>query len=570
MQKLVSFFQVVNLTLRWKLLGGFLLVNAVLLIALALAFVAISGNVGTIKNLQNSQVRVNQLATIELDQNKLVNSALDYMWSKNTDRLIVYEASRVKLNKEFAAFQPGAAQQATYDELKREIGVTVVTLDQMITYRDTGRSIEADNLWRTSGTQQIERSTRLVANLTKAETEFVQAENKQVIEQVNATTLLIGSLVILSLLIAIGLALLLTQAFTQPIKLLQQRLNQVAEGNLTHQIRVVNRDELGQLGYTYNSMVTSLQELIKQLFLQSQQVSTATEELTAQARMQVAGSSQQASAVGETTLALQELNQAAQTIAEQSLAVAQAVEHSLAQAQAVNNLSDVMVTAQQQGSHTVARTIEAIYGLKNQMEAIENQQQDLVVQSTTIQRVIKLIDGIAKETHLLSLNAAIEAAGAGTYGGRFKEVAQAVRHLANRVITETSEVRLALQGIAQSVAQSSQIVAQGLQVAEQAVREAQESDNTLRSLTALSEQVKTAVSQIETYIQTSVGLANQIGSTTYEQQNASELMLQTMLEIKAVTEQTLSSIKQGESATAQLGLTAHQLRARASAFALAA
>lgn len=570
MQKLVSFFQVVNLTLRWKLLGGFLLVNAVLLLALALAFVAISGNVGTIENLQNSQVRVNQLATIELDQNKLVNSALDYMWSKNTDRLIVYENSRVKLNKEFAGFKPTAAQQATYAELKREIGLTVEILDQMITYRDTGRSSEADNLWRTSGTQQIERSTRLVAGLTQTETEFAQSQNKQVIAQVNSTTWLIGSLVILSLLIAIGLALLLTQAFTQPIKLLQQRLNQVAEGNLTHQIQVVNRDELGQLGYTYNSMVISLQELIKQLFLQSQQVSTATEELTAQARMQVAGSSQQASAVGQTTLALQELNQAAQTIAEQSLAVTQAVEHSLVQAQAVNNLSDVMVTAQQQGSNTVARTIEAIYDLKTQMEAIENQQQDLVIQSTTIQRVIKLIDGIAKETHLLSLNAAIEAAGAGSYGGRFKEVAQAVRHLANRVIAETSEVRLALQGIAQSVAQSSQIVAQGLEVAEQAVREAHESDNTLRSLTALSEQVKTAVSQIETYIQASVGLANQIGSTTYEQQNASELMLQTMLEIKAVTEQTLSSIKQGESATAQLGLTAHQLRVRASAFALAA
>jgi methyl-accepting chemotaxis protein len=540
------------------------------LVALAVAFVAISGSISSLESLRDSRTRVNQIASIKLSQTKMVNSALDYMWSKNTDRLNEYEGNRVTLNKELASYQPPNEQKTTYQDLVKENTATIVTLDQMITYRDTARDAEADTFWRTMGTQQIAHSTQLAETLNQAEEGFAQAENDRILAQVGNTIWLIGSLVGLSVLVAIGLAFLLTETFTQPIQFLKNRLNYVADGDLTQYMPISNRDELGQLAHTYNATVGSLQELIKQLFVQSQQVNTATEELTAQARNQVIGSSQQARAIEQATIALQELSVTAQEITKQSLAVVEAVEHSLEQAQAVTHLSDVMVVAQQAGRHTVARTIEAIHKLKAQMAAIENQQQALADQSDVIQYIIKLIDDIARETHLLSLNAAIEAVGAGVYGERFKEVARAIKQLASRSINSTGEVRVALEAIAQSVAQSTQLTTQGLQAAQQAVQEAEHSDITLQNLTDLSIQVKAAVGQIETYIQGSVVLANQIGSAIYQQQSANHQIFETMLQIKTVTEQNLNATKQGETATTQLGLSAQALKDRASTFVLTA
>src|SRR5438105_3511614 len=121
MQRVIGIFRKIKLPLRWKLLGSFLLVNAVLLVALAIALIAIAGSISTIERLRNSQARVNQLTNIKLNQVKLVNSALDYMWSKNADRLIVYEASRVSLNKELVAYHPTLDQQTAYIDLNKEI-----------------------------------------------------------------------------------------------------------------------------------------------------------------------------------------------------------------------------------------------------------------------------------------------------------------------------------------------------------------------------------------------------------------------------------------------------------------
>jgi methyl-accepting chemotaxis protein len=568
MRRLIRLFQELKLSLRWKLLTGFLLVNAVLLVALALVFAVLIGSVGTIQNLQSSRIRVNQITSIKLDQNKLVNSALDYMWSKNLDRLDTYEASRVNLNKELAAYQPTPANQATYDDLKKEIGSTVETLDEMITFRDTSRSDQADNLWRTTGTQQIEHSTTLAETLNQTEEQFADAENTRITDQAQATIWLTGGLAVLALIIALGLALLLTEIFTQPIKVLEKRLNQVAEGDLTGQMHILNQDELGQLGHTYNTTVDSLQELIRQLLMQSQQVTVATEELTTQARSQVAGSSQQTSAIAQATATIEELSLTAQEIAKQSQRVVETVQHSLEQAQAVSQSADTMFIAQQQGRQTVANTIATIHKLKEQVDVIEIQQQVLVEQSTTIQAVINLISDIAKETHLLSLNAAIEAAGAGAYGTRFSGVARAIKELANRAVNGTVEVRLALEGIVQSVTQTTQSTEQVLKEAALAVEEAEHSDVALIKLTKLSEQVKEEAAQIEAYIRSSAVLAGEIGATTNQQRVASQQMFETMLQIRTVTEQNLSTIKQGEAATTQLGLSAYELKQRASAFVL--
>ncbi len=375
-----------------------------------------------------------------------------------------------------------------------------------------------------------------------------------------------GLIVVFSL----GIVFVMANSINGRLTKLRKSMTALAEGDLTQQVDMNNKDELGELGQTYNTTLVSLRNLVEQLHNQSQQVSTATYELSVQARNQVTGSNQQASAIMEITQALQELSQTADNIALQATKSAAASENSLKQAQLVSQAADKMAQSQELGRANVAQTIETLFSLKEQVGAIEHHQQELQAQSNDIQRIVGIIDEIAHETHLLALNAAIEAAGAGQYGDRFAVIAGEVKRLANNSVEATKEVRRSIAGITRAVERSSQSASEGVRQAEKATNEASQSDSTLLTLTELSQEVKTAARAIVSHIDQTATLATGIGVATQQQQIASQQVLQTMLSIEAVTAQNLSSVRQGDAATQQLSSSARQLEHSANVFKLAA
>lgn len=378
----------------------------------------------------------------------------------------------------------------------------------------------------------------------------------------------IGVTFSLMIVTTVVVVLLLARSISQPLQTLGQITQALAQGDLSQEVPILRRDELGQLGTTYNCTLLSLRKLVQQIYEQTQQVSRATNELTTQASSQVAGSAQQAQAITEGTVAMQELNQSAEEIARTALGATAAVESSLVQARLVNELGNNMVVAHEQGRAMVARTIGAIFNLKEQIAAIEQNQHILVQQSASIKRVVGLIDNVAKNTHLLALNASIEAAGAGIYGNRFAVIAREVKRLADASVVATDEVRNALTGIAQAVEQASQSASAGLCEAEQAVREARQSDQILVDLAQLSQCVQQAAHEIVTQVFDTVNRMTNISHVTRQQQVASHQIMEKMVEIEAITSQTLSSIRHGEAATHQLNQSVQELEHSADTFKL--
>jgi methyl-accepting chemotaxis protein len=568
MNYLIELLQKVKLQLRWKLLGGFLLANLFLFLALGVCLLTLFNTSDTLQRVQSSKDRSQVVDQMQVWQAQLATSALDYVWSNKLARRGEHEIAQTNLQRAVDNFQPNPLQAENYQQLKKEVANLNEILEQMVALNEAGHADDAKYIWQTQGSKQMVRTQSVLQELNQQESHSALVDYEQANQQVNSVAYYVTVLAGLALVLALSWTFLLTAALIGPVSQLRRRLANLARGDLTQPVQVVSGDELGELGQTYNLTLNALQSLIKQLHFQSQQVSVSIEELTYQTSSQVAGSSQQAGAITEATKALQELNLSAGEIASQTIAASKAVDYSLGRAQAVSQLAEEMVQAHQQGRTTVAQTIGEVQSLKDQIQGIEAEQQRLVEQSTAIQSINGLIDTIARETHLLALNAAIEAAGAGQQGERFAVVAAEVKSLAERSVKATKEVRVALNSIAATVAQVYQLTEQGLAKASQAVAEAEQSDKVLIELAYLSEKVKEAVSDIVVEVKSSSQLTSSIGAATRQQQVSSIQVLDKMLEIESVTAQNLSSIKQVESVSQQLNSTALELKQSADTFKL--
>ncbi len=442
--------------------------------------------------------------------------------------------------------------------------------------------VKIDNALKLIEANTLETKKEAIALESQEEFDDLRDSLQKVIELNRDEPHAIASQTFTTVLVALGAVSLFLIAFTllsvfviansinSRLVRIRKSMTALAQGDLTQEVKYLGKDELGELGQTYNVALQALRMLVEQLHTQSQQVSSATYELSLQAKNQVTGSNQQAGAITEITHSLGELGEAANHIASQAQETTSASETALRQAQLVSQVSEEMAQSQELGRANVAQTIQTLHKLKEQVGAIEERQQELKQQSEVIQKVIGIIDNIARETHLLALNAAIEAAGAGQFGDRFAVIAGEVKRLANNSVNATNEVRKSLEGIAEAVERSNQSAIEGVRQAEKATTEANQSDNTLLTISQLSEQVKTAARAIVVQIDQVTLLASGIGVSTQQQQAASQQVLQTMLSIEAVTAQNLGSIRQGEIATQQLSSSAHDLERSANIFKLAA
>jgi methyl-accepting chemotaxis protein len=421
-----------------------------------------------------------------------------------------------------------------------------------------------DELAKGHGQSLTDLIDKLIAINYKGAVQLAQ-QSDQTFPVVIAFVIITASAVIILSLLSF---ILLARSITQPLFRLEQATQALAEGDLTCYLSLERRDELGHLAQTYNTTLKSLQALVKQLFQQSYELSQATSELTAQAQSQVTGNSQQASAITEASQALQELKQTAGLIAQEATRSLEVTAFSFEQARMVSELADYMAEAQTEGHQTLNITIHSVQNLGEQIGKIKEEQQNLLAQSGVIHTVIKMINDLANQTHLLALNAAIEAAGAGVMGDRFAVIAGEVKQLADHSLKATKEVGGALDRISQTIERTNQMTSFSLTEAKQAIAQSGNATEILFKLNTLSQQVKVASTQIVENLQASVGVANTIGTTTRQQLAANQQILEKMLEIEAISAQTLNNVRQGEIVTRQLDLSAHDLAHSAGTFKL--
>lgn len=303
------------------------------------------------------------------------------------------------------------------------------------------------------------------------------------------------------------------------MRLLAMRSATVSEGYLTFDI-----EEKGDLARAFNLMVKNLRSLIGRCQESIVRISSVSMQMLAVSEEQASGSAELAASVGEVTATVEELSSSAKQIA--------------MHAESVSKVAVDSETTGHQGMEYITASVQIMGETKAATKDSAKKIYSLSEKSQKIGDVLGIIQEIADETHLLALNASIEASSAGEFGRRFSVVASEVRRLAERTKTyagEISDTVSEMQASTNTAVLSVEQCVKNVEMGEVAVQKA---GHAIESNMSLIEKTSDSICQIAMAAQ--------------QQRSATEQVAGTMKEISVVVKQTATGLKQSTATIAEL------------------
>ncbi|MBC3255381.1 methyl-accepting chemotaxis protein [Pseudomonas paralactis] len=317
-------------------------------------------------------------------------------------------------------------ERNAYDEYLRLLGQYRQIEERM---KSLSRANQIDELRSLLNNELLNNSEQVNVVLTRLldiNNDDANATNQRAKDQYDMAFNLVVGLLVVATALTVLFAWLLTRSITLPIARALEAAEEVAEGNLTRPITVDGNDEAGRLLAAMAKMQNKLRDTLQRIAGSATQLASAAEELNAVTDESARGLTQQNN----------EIEQAATAVNEMTSAVEEVARNAVSTSEASRNAT----TSAGDGRDLVQETVSAIERMSADVQATASLIGDLANESRDIGKVLDVIRGLADQTNLLALNAAIEAARAGEAGRGFAVVADEVRALAHRTQQSTSEI----------------------------------------------------------------------------------------------------------------------------------
>ena len=257
----------------------------------------------------------------------------------------------------------------------------------------------------------------------------------------------IASVILVALVSTVALALLLTASIVRPMRRAVAVSNQIAKGDLTHEVHVNGNDEATELLTSLSEMQANLRSIIGQINDSAQVLTASAEEMSAVMLDSTEGLQRQNDQIEQAATAVNEMTCAVEEVASNAVSTSEA--------------SRASSESAQQGRMQLEDAIASIQALAADVVSASDRAGELADQTHNITRVLDVIRAVAEQTNLLALNAAIEAARAGDAGRGFAVVADEVRALAKRTGESTREIESMLGSIQQGTGLTVEALQQG-------------------------------------------------------------------------------------------------------------
>lgn len=338
------------------------------------------------------------------------------------------------------------------------------------------------------------------------------------------------------MLLAIVVAIAISIAVVVPLKRSLDKVNKaldiLSSGDLTHKLDASGHDEFAELSKSCNRLVDSLRNLIQGILDRSNQLAAAAEETSAITTQTTGGIQEQKSQVDQIATATTELSSSAQQVSSSADLALEQIRHANDETQKMGDIATENRSTIEALSVEVAKAGDVI----NKVHA----------DSDSIGSILDVIRGIAEQTNLLALNAAIEAARAGEQGRGFAVVADEVRSLASRTQDSTQEIQQMIEVLQKGTQEAVSVMEKGSQQASLCVEKTELANQALEAINASVNQAHEAGSHI--------------AQAAQEQNTVSQQVSEKLEGIAAISEETAIGADQTAQSSQQVALLAEELQ----------
>ncbi|ATZ73561.1 methyl-accepting chemotaxis protein [Idiomarina sp. X4] len=390
---------------------------------------------------------------------------------------------------------------------------------------DAGRALEqaqqqSDTLM--TQTDELQTSVRNIA----------EDSRNSAADSISTSSWINSIITVISIALAVLISWLTVRSISRPLSRVNHMLNIMAEGNLTERVDYDAQDEFGELATNTNKLTVNLRKLIEGIANRATQLATAAEQSSNVSDETTNAIDEQRRQIEQVATATQEMNNTASEMADGADQALREIQHSDDEAKRVRQISDKNRSTIEQLAHEIQGASQVIDQLS------EN--------SSNIGGILDVIRGIADQTNLLALNAAIEAARAGEQGRGFAVVADEVRTLASRTQESTEEIQDMIESLQTDSKRAVEVMNRGREQAELSV---QQSDEAAQALQSITESVHQASDS-----------SNHIANAAQEQSRTAHDISERLESIVSIAEQTASGSKQTAQASNEVAKLADELQ----------
>ncbi len=349
---------------------------------------------------------------------------------------------------------------------------------------------------------------------------------------VSNAILMIFIVVIISIALAAGIALVTVRSITTPLAKVNEVLGIVASGDLTKQLDDSATDEFGELARNCNKVISNLRQLIQGIISRSTQLAAASEQTSAITVQSTQSIREQKSQVTQAATATTEMSSTSQGVMQSSSDALAEIKHADSEAERVKGISN--------------NNKQTILQLSQEVEQASKVINKLHQDSASIGSILDVIRGIAEQTNLLALNAAIEAARAGEQGRGFAVVADEVRSLASKTQSSTQEIQSMIQALQNGAQAAVEAMNKGRRQAENCVAQTEVADQALDSITHA--------------VHLAHDMSEQISHAAREQNHVSHEISKLLESIVNIAEETAAGAEQTSDSSHEVARLAEELR----------
>ncbi|GAA0826847.1 hypothetical protein GCM10009112_04790 [Marinomonas arenicola] len=425
--------------------------------------------------------------------------------------------------------------QRSVEQLKQQRGVYQKALQATVEALELGELEEAKNLMAGQTRNDLQTFLDQTSVFAERQQNLIQSKQQQILSETESGIMLILGQGVLALVIGAVMSILITRSIVKPLGQVVQLLDRVAKGDLSHDISIKQRGEIGLLVDSVVSMRTSLAGVIEKIDNSAQTVVGAVKNIRLSMEDVQQGSSQQQTMANDIHGSVGELSEGVKVMAEH-------VAVSRNQAEAAHHLA-------QQGKVVITSAAQDITSVAAYIEETSHSVAKLKESASTVSNLVNSIRNVAEQTNLLALNASIEAARAGESGRGFAVVADEVRNLATSTAEVTGSIDKVITDISALSIQLSDEMSKGQEKMREGVLHIEEVVIPLSQLEADSAESLHSLDELSLLAQQQANEVQDIATHTTLIAEVTQSNAETSLRLSRLTDELFDSAGQTKEAT---------------------